>query len=133
MPWDGPRGRAAAIARRALRLRCPRCGGSPLFPGTGPGRRGLADRWFRMASSCPLCGLRYERAQGYFVGAIYVNYGATTLIAVGGAFLLWAEAGISPVAQLGLWIPFAVLFPLWFFRYARSLWLAVEYFVNPEL
>jgi hypothetical protein len=25
-----------------------------------------------------------------------------------------------------------VLFPLWFFRYSRSLWLAVEYLFNPE-
>jgi hypothetical protein len=27
---------------------------------------------------------------------------------------------------------FVVLFPLWFFRYGRSLWLGVEYLVNPE-
>ena len=28
-------------------------------------------------------------------------------------------------------IPVVVLFPLWFFRYSRGLWLAVEWALNP--
>jgi uncharacterized protein (DUF983 family) len=108
------------VVRRALALRCPRCGGAPLFRG-----------WFRMERSCALCGLYFERAQGYFVGAIYVNYGVTTVIALAGYFLLWGYTGISTGAQLAIWLPFVALFPLWFFRYSRSLWLALEHFVNP--
>ncbi|OLC13649.1 MAG: hypothetical protein AUH29_12575 [Candidatus Rokubacteria bacterium 13_1_40CM_69_27] len=121
MPVEDQLARAARVARRALRLRCPRCGETPLFRG-----------WFAMAPECRFCGLRYERAQGYFVGAIYINYGVTTVIAVGGYFILWSRAGISTAAQFAIWIPFLVAFPLWFFRYSRSLWLALEYFVNPE-
>ena len=68
---------------RAIRLRCPRCGATPLFHG-----------WFRMAEACALCGLRFERAQGYFVGAIYVNYGVTTILAVAGFFVLWGVFGL---------------------------------------
>ena len=79
-----------------------------------------------------MCGLRFERAQGYWVGAIYVNYAVTVLIAVGGYFVLWRLADLSTAAQLALWVPFVILFPLWFFRYSRSVWLALEYFVNPE-
>ena len=86
-----------------------------------------------MAPACALCGLRYERAQGYWVGAIYVNYGVTTLVAVGGYFLLWARTDLTTAAQLAIWLPFCVVFPLWFFRYSRSLWLAIEYGVNPKL
>ena len=48
-----------------------------------------------MAEACALCGLRFERAQGYFVGAIYVNYAATVILAIGGFFLLWAGLGFS--------------------------------------
>jgi hypothetical protein len=66
------------------------------------------------------------------VGAIYVNYGATVLIALGGALGLWVVAGISTAQQLWLWLPFVGLFPLWFFRYSRSLWLAIEVLLNPE-
>ena len=50
--------------------------------------------WFAMAEACAFCGLRYERAQGYWVGAIYVNYGITTLIA------LKSNAPFTPVKWL---------------------------------
>jgi uncharacterized protein (DUF983 family) len=116
----------ARTIRRALALRCPRCGGTPLFPG-----RGLS-RWFAMAERCALCGLRFERAQGYWVGAIYVSYGVTVILALGGALGLWVFAGVSTARQLWVWLPFVVLFPLWFFRYSRSLWLAAELLLNPE-
>ena len=140
MPAAPVLARAARIAGRALRLRCPRCGQTPLFPGpappprTGRGRRARAHAaaWFVMAPACRWCGLRYERAQGYFVGAIYINYAVTSTIAVGGFFLLWAWADLGVGAQLALWMPFVVLFPLWFFRWSRSLWLGLEYFINPE-
>ena len=106
---------------RAIRLRCPRCGATPLFRG-----------WFQMAESCALCGLKFERAQGYFVGAIYVNYAVTTFLVIGGYVLLWAFTELTTTAQLALWLPVVVVFPLWFFRYSRSFWLALEYAVNPE-
>ena len=113
--------RAARATRRALTLRCPRCGGTKLF-----------DGWFAMRTACVLCGLRFERAQGYFVGAIYVNYAVTAIAAIGGYFVLWWLADLSTATQLALWVPFVVVFPLWFFRYSRSVWLAAEHFVNPE-
>src|SRR5262245_56913727 len=46
-----------------LAQRCPRCCEGRLF-------RGL----FAMHRCCPVCGLRFEREQGYFVGAMYVSY-----------------------------------------------------------
>src|SRR5437773_11613943 len=106
---------------RAIRLRCPRCGATPLFRG-----------WFRMAESCALCGLRFERAQGYFVGAIYVNYAVTAVLALGLFFLLWGLTALSTAAELALVLPLVIVFPLWFFRYSRSLWLALEWLINRE-
>lgn len=121
MESERPASRIARAFGRAIRLRCPRCGETPLFRG-----------WFRMAESCALCGLRFERAQGYFVGAIYINYAVTTLIAVGGFFLLWGQFGFSTRAQLLVLVPIVVVFPLWFFRYSRSFWLALEWSLNSE-
>jgi len=106
---------------RGLRLRCPRCGRAPLYRG-----------WFTMNEVCPVCYLKFERAQGYWVGAIYVNYAVTATLALGGYFVLWARTELSTAAQLAIWIPFLLIFPLWFFRYSRSLWLALEFFFNPE-
>ena len=113
--------RVLRAERRALRLTCPRCGRAPLFRG-----------WFRMNVVCAACDLRFERAQGYWVGAIYVNYGVTVMIAVGGFFLLRQWPGLETPGQLALWVPFVLVFPLWFFRYSRSLWLGLEYGLNPD-
>lgn len=121
MDEEGVLGRVVRAERRALALRCPRCGRAPLFRG-----------WFTMNLVCAVCDLRFERAQGYWVGAIYVNYAVTVLIAVGGFFLLRGLAGLDTGWQLALWIPFVIVFPLWFFRYSRSLWLGLEYGLNPE-
>jgi uncharacterized protein (DUF983 family) len=106
----------------ALVLRCPRCGKAPLF-----------RTRFGMNTVCAVCDLKFERAQGYWVGAIYVNYAATTVIAVTGYFLAWRWWDPPLAWQLAVWGAFTVLFPLWFFRYSRSLWLAVEYGFNPDL
>ncbi len=113
--------RAGRILGRGFRLRCPRCGARGLFAGP-----------FRMRPACPACGLVFEREPGYFVGAIYLNYGATVLIAIAGYFALDAWLGPAPGVQLALWSAFAVLFPFWFFRYSKSLWLSVDHLVDPR-
>ena len=116
MDWS----RARRVFGRGLRLLCPRCGAAKVFAGP-----------FRMHERCPACGLHFEREPGYFVGAIYLNYGATTLITMGGYFLLDAWLGLALGLQLLVWGTFAVGFPLWFFRYSKSLWLSLDYLVDP--
>ena len=111
-------GRAVQALVRGIRLRCPRCGYGPIFRG-----------WFSMGASCPGCAFAFEREQGYFVGAIYVNYAATVLIAIFGYFALYAV--LSLAQQLLVWGAFCVIFPLWFFRYSKSLWLAMDWFFDP--
>lgn len=103
-----------------LRLRCPRCGAGRLF-----------HKPFRMYEQCEHCALKFEREQGYFIGAMYINYAATVAIAVPGFFLLDAFAALTIDQQLALWVPFAVVFPLAFFHHARSLWLVLDHFFNP--
>lgn len=145
MPFERSATRLARVVGRAIRLRCPRCGLGPLFGAREPGgRRADGERgaargtlrwlgeWFAMQPACRVCGLRFERAQGYFVGAIYINYGVTATLAIGGYLTLWSLTSLSTAWQFALWVPVVVLFPLWFFRYSRSLWLALEYLVNPD-
>jgi len=106
--------------RRALALRCPRCGSGSLFSGL-----------VRMSARCPACGLVFEREAGYFIGAIYINYGLTVLLALGGYFALEAWLAPSRGWQVAIWGAFAVLFPLWSFRYSKALWLALDHLVDP--
>ena len=91
------------VLGRAWRLQCPRCGAASVF----------------------------EREAGYFVGAIYINYGLTVTIALAGYFLL--EAWLAPPLawQLTLWGAFAVLFPLGSFRHSKTLWLSLDHLVDP--
>ncbi len=112
-------GRVLRILGRALRLRCPRCGHTPLYRGA-----------FAMHPRCGACGLRYEREQGYFVGAIYINYAATVVVAAGTVLAADALFGLTLAQQLALGIALAALVPLAFFRYARSLWLSVGYLTS---
>lgn len=84
-----------------------------------------------MGDACAHCDLKFEREQGYFVGAIYINYAATVGVAVPGFFLLDAFANWTIDQQLSLWVPFALIFPLLFFHHSRSFWLAFAHFFNP--
>lgn len=84
-----------------------------------------------MYQRCSNCRLKFEREQGYFVGAIYINYAATVVILIPGYFVLDYFLGISLNMQLVLWVVFAVFFPLLFFRHSRSLWMTVDHIFNP--
>jgi hypothetical protein len=84
-----------------------------------------------MRANCPKCDLKFEREQGYFVGAIYINYAATIAIAVPGFFILDVFTNIDINRQLAIWVPFAVIFPLLFFHHSRALWLVLDHLFNP--
>jgi uncharacterized protein (DUF983 family) len=113
--------RLRSLLGRAMRLQCPRCGRAPLFRGP-----------FAMYAECIACDLRFEREQGYFVGAIYINYAVTALVAIAGYFTLDYFLGLSLPIQLVLWGTFSVAFPVLFFRYSRSLWLFCDFLFDAE-
>jgi len=87
---------------------------------------------FKMRSECGSCHFRFEREAGYFVGAMYINYGATVFIAFASYFALDYFTSISFLPNFVLWGAFCALFPVFFFRYSRSLWLSFDYMFNPE-
>jgi uncharacterized protein (DUF983 family) len=100
---------------RGLRLLCPKCGQAPIFRG-----------WFSMYDRCPVCGRRFNRAPGYLLGSIYINYGVTAMLVVVTYFSLYFTDTLSGKPLLAALTAFSFAFPLWFFRYARSLWIAFD-------
>ena len=64
-----------------------------------------------MHERCRVCGYRFEREQGYFVGAMYINYGVTVLIIVAGYFALEWWTHITLAQQLALWCGVGILLP----------------------
>jgi uncharacterized protein (DUF983 family) len=108
------------VLSRAIRLQCPRCAQSLLF-----------ETWLRMTKQCPNCQLKYERDAGYFLGSTYLNYGLTSFISTVSYVVLHFGYGISnQTLTIGL-LTFVGIFPLFFFRYARSLWLGIDCYVDP--
>ena len=105
-----------------LRQRCPQC------------REG---RVFRVSTTmnptCPVCGLPFEREEGYFLGAMYISYGlsATILITATllGSLLLpnW-DMGWVALLVSALYVPFVPLV----FRYARVIWIHFDRWAWPE-
>jgi uncharacterized protein (DUF983 family) len=100
---------------RALRLRCPACGRAPIFRG-----------WFAMHDTCAVCGRRFNRDAGYLLGSIYFNYGVTATIVVVAYFAMFFGDVLSDTQRLATLAAFGVLFPTWFFRHARALWMAFD-------
>jgi uncharacterized protein (DUF983 family) len=112
------------ILDRALRWRCPNCGRGVLFRGV-----------FRMLPRCPNCGLSYFPEQGYYLGAMIINYGITTGVVVA-IFLLSLLipdfTHLSTNAKIFWWMVFAVAFSLALMRHSYSLWLGIDFWIKPR-
>ena len=108
-----------------LRQLCPRCRTGKIF------RRSV---WLfpRMYERCPVCNLKFEREQGYFLGAMYIGYGLGIATIALLAALVWkvlkwplirsVEAGIVlflPLAPVLTWI-------------ARALWIYMDQAIDPD-
>jgi uncharacterized protein (DUF983 family) len=106
---------------RAVRLRCPVCGEGKLF-----------RNWIRTHEQCESCGFKFERGPGYWLGSIYVNYGLTALLVTAAYFALFFTDALPQTAVLWLLTTFCVVFPLWFFRYARAVWIGVDLYFDPS-
>ena len=106
---------------RGLRKRCPRCGERDTFL-----------TWFHSRALCPECGLRWEREEGGFLGAMMINY----TVAIGGWLVLLVvvlTATVPDVPVVPLLLASAVVLvglPLWFYPRAKMTWAAVEFMVR---
>jgi ABC-2 type transport system ATP-binding protein len=84
-----------------------------------------------MRPTCQTCQLTFEPEQGYFLGAIYINYAMTVACMLAGFFIMDYFVHLSLTLQILLWSSFGVVFPIMFFRYSKSLWLSLDYIFNP--
>lgn len=85
-----------------------------------------------MHDTCPVCGASLKREPGFYLGSIYFNYGLTALVvAIAYPVLLFNNLVQE---QVLLWsaLGFVIVFPLLFFRHARSLWIGFDQFVDPK-
>jgi len=88
-----------------------------------------------MLPRCPQCGLSYFPEQGYYVGAMIINYVATTacVVVIFLISLLVPDfTSLSTNSKIFLWMSFAILLSLILMRHAYSFWLALDFWVKPR-
>ena len=102
------------LMSRILRLRCPACGGDRVFTGL----LGVKDQ-------CGACGFNCRLEGGYYIGAIYINYGVTAIVGL----LVATPFVLAGKVTTGMIVGFvvAVIVALAFFQRSRSLWLGIHY------
>jgi uncharacterized protein (DUF983 family) len=129
-PYSDLVGREVSVRRvsfkrmllRALLKRCPRCGGRAWFTG-----------WFAKADRCRTCGYRWERQEGFSLGAVTVNIivtfgliGATLLI---GSIVTYPDIAVIPI--VGIAVAIAIAVPIVFYPWSNTIWAAIDLAMRP--
>lgn len=126
LPRTSPTPTLGQLVRRALLRRCPRCGSA-----------GIWTSWFHMTHACPTCGLLFERGESsdFWIGAYTINLVVAETSAVIIAAVMWIVLGARAPFNL-LWgasMALAVVMPLLFYPFSRTLWLALDLHFRPQL
>ncbi|HEY8116802.1 MAG TPA: DUF983 domain-containing protein [Actinomycetota bacterium] len=120
-PGLGPRtpGGFTVFLRGATR-RCPRCGSGRLF-----------SSWFKIRDRCPRCGLRLEREEGGFLGAMTLNYLFTAVVWLV-VLVVWLAMDLPDLHVPALTvtsIAIAALVPLLFWPFSKTIWASVDFLI----
>ena len=85
-----------------------------------------------MYERCPACGLKFEREDGYFLGALYIGYGLGIGAIAGLSVLVW-EVTKWPIMKSAVWgmILFVPLAPVLTWM-ARVLWIWMDQAIDPD-
>jgi hypothetical protein len=85
-----------------------------------------------MCQCCPICDLKFQREEGYFLGAMYISFGLALVIIALIAALLWAITGWwitkDVIWAVVLFLPLAPSISL----FARVLWIYLDQTFDPE-
>jgi hypothetical protein len=87
-----------------------------------------------MLLNCAVCGLSYFRESGYYIGGMIITYGLTLAVVIPVfllSLLLPDVKSVSEHAKLAAWILFAIPLSLVFMPYSYSLWLSLDYWMDP--
>jgi uncharacterized protein (DUF983 family) len=102
--------------------RCPNCGQRKIF-----------RSWGTLRETCPGCGVKYEREQGYWLGAILINT-VVTIVLFGTAMVVWGilawpDPPWGTMTAVGVIIN--LLVPLLFYPLSKTLWVAIDITLHP--
>ena len=111
------------IIARGLAHRCPNCGGRTLFK---------AGTLFELDEGCSGCGLKFEKDEGFYLGAMSLNYGVTLVLFLTPVALFWYRGLLNGRWAVGLAVAGSLLGPLLLYRPSRSWQLMLYYYFLPQ-
>ncbi|MCB0261742.1 MAG: DUF983 domain-containing protein [Calditrichaeota bacterium] len=104
-----------------LTRRCPKCRKGKLFSGI-----------FRMNDHCINCDMKFDREQGYYTGAMVINW----LFSVFLITPIWVTLlfkGVPIGTNLAIVAAILVICVPVFFQYSRTIWLYIDFtYFHPE-
>ncbi len=124
--WDLPRDtwhRFLMTMGRALTRRCPYCGCPDVY-----------DGYFALREWCPRCGVRFEREEGYFLGAYALNLIVAEFLGLGLAIVLIFKTELRHLPlfwQEVIAVALAIAFPVLLFPFSRTVWIAMDLMFHP--
>jgi uncharacterized protein (DUF983 family) len=107
---------------RGLARRCPLCGAGGSF-----------CNYFTMKDRCPRCNLRFDRIDGQRAGALGMNtivtFGMLAIVVVGGLVLTYPDFNLSILLPAAIAV--ALLVPVLFYPFSRTLWNSIDLAMRP--
>jgi hypothetical protein len=115
----------ARLLARGAAKRCPLCGSGRLFTG-----------WFCMRERCPGCDHCFEREEGFFLGAYVINFIVTGVVLSLAVFvpaiaLFVSRPGRSPLPLIVAGLAAAVVVPVVFYPFSKTIWSAIDLAMRP--
>jgi uncharacterized protein (DUF983 family) len=108
--------------RRGMARRCARCGAAGIF-----------RSYYRLHRTCPGCGMRFEREDGEWTGALTVIMAVTELIFAAflgvGLWLTWPDVPWVWLLVGGIGINIVV--PVLLYPWSQSVWIGLHYAFVP--
>lgn len=101
-------------------MKCPNCHKGNLFK-----KPFSLNTAFDMPEKCEECGHDYFPEPGFYYGAMFVGYIITSISFVGLMLLLIFGMDMTVEKSFLLLILFAVFTYIFFFRFARSVWIHI--------
>jgi uncharacterized protein (DUF983 family) len=112
-----------SIFRSIVTLRCPHCLQSRLRK---------ENSWFDFKEGCKRCNYRYEREEGYFLGAPWmINYPLTSVISIAAGVYFYRYTEIHSSALAALLSVIAIGVGAFFYPYARAIWMVGDHIIHP--
>src|ERR1700679_3846090 len=115
-----------SVSQAVLQQACPRCRAGKIYPSS-------VFRGFpKMNDQCAVCRLWFEREEGYFLGAMIVDYALAMVITTAIAALLWSFTRWSfeklCVVAIVIFLPAVPTVT----RLGRVLWISLDQLIDPQ-